>query len=209
MILCVNCKCLLKPSKNGVYVELKQEDNEKKEQPYKIFQADLKKCPRCGMEVICDFGYAPAHQHFQPDFKKARETILKSGVFYEEKLRDPRPVKKEPEPDGPILSILKGVSSCLINGKYSRVVFLFRHGEWNMIKVLFEWEKTKELNFHQGGFIEVVCKNGESYIFANPLKLKFINPGDSEFQEKVMLSDYPYNRMFKVSFPGGDPVDLR
>ena len=37
--------------------------------PYKIWYADLWKCPNCKNEIIVGFGCAPVAEHFQKDFQ--------------------------------------------------------------------------------------------------------------------------------------------
>jgi len=36
--------------------------------PYKIWYADLWKCPNCKNEIIVGFGWNPVAEHFQNDF---------------------------------------------------------------------------------------------------------------------------------------------
>lgn len=177
MIFCVKCKCLLKPEKNGVYIELKMGGAGEPETPYKIFQADLKKCHRCGMEVVADFGYAPAYEHFQEGFEKARENIINSCGLYEEQINEPDEPDHQPKP---ILAILKGIAACLINGKFAKVHAVSRISQTAYKELFFGWLATQEVNFHNGGFVEVVMKNGEVFILSQPDKIKFINPGKEE-----------------------------
>jgi len=61
--VCVKCKCELHPEKNGVGV-LDMAD----EKPYELYDADLWKCPKCGMEVVGGFGYNPISAHYEEDF---------------------------------------------------------------------------------------------------------------------------------------------
>ena len=68
-MVCVQCKVKLRPERNGVHVvETFGEDSD---EPYKLWRADLYKCPKCGVEVVAGFG-APFNnnyaEHYQSDF---------------------------------------------------------------------------------------------------------------------------------------------
>lgn len=62
---CVKCQISLGKEKSGVnFVETFQENK----QPYKLWSADLWKCPKCGIEIIDGFGNQPLGEHFQEKF---------------------------------------------------------------------------------------------------------------------------------------------
>lgn len=80
--VCVKCEVELKPEINGVVVvEMFQQNKE----IYKLWEADLWKCPICGVEVVLGFGNQPFMYHFDSDCKKAIEDMIKNGrkVIYD------------------------------------------------------------------------------------------------------------------------------
>jgi len=61
-VVCEKCEIEFRPEKNGVHVhELMCQDTE----IYKIWDADLWKCPGCGMLVVAGFGQKPLAEHFE------------------------------------------------------------------------------------------------------------------------------------------------
>jgi len=66
MMVCVKCQVKLKPEKNSVHgVETFGRGSD---EPYKLWMADLWKCPECGIEVIAGFGAHNYAEHYQPNF---------------------------------------------------------------------------------------------------------------------------------------------
>ena len=69
--VCVKCEMELSLEKTGVLVrELFQKDT----MVYRIWSADLWKCPECGVEIIPGHGFAdkPLASHYEPEkMKKA------------------------------------------------------------------------------------------------------------------------------------------
>ena len=64
-MICAKCGKELKCKKNEVIVEeLVLSDSSR------IWEADLWKCPKCGIEIITGFGLAPIAEHFQKDYQK-------------------------------------------------------------------------------------------------------------------------------------------
>jgi len=63
-IMCVKCGKQLKCKKNEVIVE-ESADN----CSYRIWEADLWKCPKCGTEIIAGFGSEPMAEHFEKDYR--------------------------------------------------------------------------------------------------------------------------------------------
>lgn len=65
--VCPKCSIALRPETNGVSVaEMFQEDTK----VYRIRQADLWKCPGCGMEVILGFS-DHGIEHYEDGFEEA------------------------------------------------------------------------------------------------------------------------------------------
>ncbi len=54
--VCVKCECDLKPEQNGVYCV---ETAGTERRPYKVWHADLWKCPNCGIEIVSGYGHGP------------------------------------------------------------------------------------------------------------------------------------------------------
>ena len=68
-ILCVNCQIELRPKKNGVDVlTMSHQPAPAPPTPYQAFQADLYRCPGCGLEVVAGFALHPWGEHYQEDF---------------------------------------------------------------------------------------------------------------------------------------------
>lgn len=54
--------------------------------PYKVWNADLYKCPGCGAEMVTGFGQCPIRaDHYAPDFGQWLDTAKSSApkVFYD------------------------------------------------------------------------------------------------------------------------------
>lgn len=70
-MVCVKCQVKLKPEKNGVtVVETFGTDSD---EPYKLWDADLWKCPNCGVQIVSGFAQHNYAEHYQPDFAKQLE----------------------------------------------------------------------------------------------------------------------------------------
>ncbi len=67
--VCRKCEVELKPEKNGVWLEDLASFGS-----YKLWQADLWKCPICGIEIVIGFG-EKAKEHFEEDYKTQIESI--------------------------------------------------------------------------------------------------------------------------------------
>ena len=72
-IVCVKCEVELYPECNDTVVieTAKCLDNK----PYKLWFADIWKCPKCGMEVVCGFGNGPIAEHYQEGFEERMKQI--------------------------------------------------------------------------------------------------------------------------------------
>lgn len=64
MRVCVSCNIQYRPEKNGVYITEFFTDGK----PYKVWMADLWKCPKCGHLLITGFGNNPISEHYKDDF---------------------------------------------------------------------------------------------------------------------------------------------
>jgi predicted RNA-binding Zn-ribbon protein involved in translation (DUF1610 family) len=84
--VCVNCEIELKPETNGVVVaEMMKEDTE----IYKLWMADLYKCPQCGVEIVLGFSSNPLMEHFEGDIDFKFNQLEASGkkiIFLKEKM---------------------------------------------------------------------------------------------------------------------------
>jgi len=76
--VCAKCSCELRPEKNGVGVLDMAEFG-----PYELYDADLWRCPKCGMEVVGGFGYNSISRHSDPDFQNMIEHYKKTSVLIE------------------------------------------------------------------------------------------------------------------------------
>ena len=74
--VCIKCNCELRPDKNGVGV-LDMADFG----PAELYDADLWKCPRCGIEVVGGFGINAISAHYEPDFQKMIGLYEKQGLL--------------------------------------------------------------------------------------------------------------------------------
>lgn len=69
---CVKCGLFMRPEKNGVMVieGMPVHDRDSGEwTPYKVWQADLWKCRRCGTELLTGWSGSPWSEHYKPDFQ--------------------------------------------------------------------------------------------------------------------------------------------
>lgn len=79
-LVCKPCRLFLRPEKNGYIVEEGMPGagripatDPSGWSPYKLWRADLWKCPGCGAEVVAGFAPHPFAEHYQPDYLKWRE----------------------------------------------------------------------------------------------------------------------------------------
>lgn len=69
--VCRKCRCELRPEMNGVGVlDMYRPADADKQQPYTVWDADLWKCPKCGIEVVGGFGRGYISDHNRPDFQR-------------------------------------------------------------------------------------------------------------------------------------------
>ena len=70
--VCATCQCEFRPEHNSVgLLDMYNPSNTNEPQPYQIWEADLWKCPKCGVEIVVGFGSdAILRHHEKPDFEK-------------------------------------------------------------------------------------------------------------------------------------------
>ena len=85
-IFCAECCTFMLPKKNGVVVEEKMSGS----RPYKLWHADLYKCPACNKMTIIGFGNSPVIAHFEPDYDNEKKISMQENNLYEENYRSPR-----------------------------------------------------------------------------------------------------------------------
>lgn len=74
--VCVKCEVEFKLEHSGVVVvEMFQKDKD----IYKIWQADLWKCPKCGTEIVYGFGDKPLMEHWQGDINHVLSVLKKKN----------------------------------------------------------------------------------------------------------------------------------
>ena len=68
----MKCGWEMHTERQGVWVE----EHMGHDRPYKIWMADLRKCSRCGIEVLAGFGANPVAEHFDEErYKKLQEKV--------------------------------------------------------------------------------------------------------------------------------------
>ena len=78
--VCPKCHCELRPETNGVGI-LDMADWG----PYELYDADLWKCPSCGVEVVGGFGLNPIAQHYESPFQTLTDGYRVKGLLIENK----------------------------------------------------------------------------------------------------------------------------
>ncbi|KKM84399.1 hypothetical protein LCGC14_1299600 [marine sediment metagenome] len=71
--ICVQCGVEMRPTENGVFVCVHDDDGE----PYEVWSGDKFGCPRCDGEVVVGFGKKAVSSHFKEGFE---EWVLQSDV---------------------------------------------------------------------------------------------------------------------------------
>ncbi|KKN16780.1 hypothetical protein LCGC14_0972420 [marine sediment metagenome] len=75
-IVCVKCEVEYKPEENGITLEEMANFGS-----YKLWNADLFKCPKCGNEIVGGFADRPFAEHFEDNYK---EVLAKEGKTYKD-----------------------------------------------------------------------------------------------------------------------------
>lgn len=96
--ICVECEIEYRPEKNGVIAE----EMATGIGSYKIWHADLWKCPVCGHLLISGYGQNAIAEHYQSDYKEQRLAEVRAAdghayLFYD---RVPKEEPEDDEPDG-------------------------------------------------------------------------------------------------------------
>ena len=84
--VCVKCEVELRPEKTGIVVAEMFQNNEK---IYKLWEADLWKCPLCGVEVVLGFASQPFQQHFEGNCEKIVDELFLNGrtIIYDKEVK--------------------------------------------------------------------------------------------------------------------------
>lgn len=84
--VCVTCEVELKPEHNGAIVAEMFQDNDR---IYKLWEADLWKCPECGIEVVLGFASMPLMEHYEGDINAKLEEMKEKGcrIIYDNERR--------------------------------------------------------------------------------------------------------------------------
>jgi hypothetical protein len=81
--VCVPCQVEYKPELNEILaIEMASFG------PYKVWSADLWKCPKCGHEIVSGFGHAPLNEHYTDGFGEWLENAMlrtARAIFIQEK----------------------------------------------------------------------------------------------------------------------------
>lgn len=75
--ICVKCNVSYITKKNGVIVEELAQFGS-----YKLWEADLKECPKCHHQIISGFAQHSFAEHYQTDYKDKLQEIKKNGYYY-------------------------------------------------------------------------------------------------------------------------------
>jgi len=79
-LVCVKCQRRYRRMKCGINVV--ETFGENSDEPYKLWKADLWRCPGCGTEIVTGFGFENFAEHYQPNFK---EVLARSEPKYWDK----------------------------------------------------------------------------------------------------------------------------
>lgn len=80
-MICVPCKKIYRPEKNGVYfeemmpVKNKLHPNAEGWHPYKLWVGDRLKCPGCGHEVIAGVPMQPIVEHYMAEYETLKQKL--------------------------------------------------------------------------------------------------------------------------------------
>ena len=66
--VCVKCQTEMRPETNGIGLLDMATFG-----PYKVWDADLYKCPSCGQEIVTGFGEGAVSHHIDEDFNQILE----------------------------------------------------------------------------------------------------------------------------------------
>lgn len=77
-IHCARCQRDLIPEQNGVWLVEMMKNGD----PYKLWKADLWKCPICGVEIVSGYGKGPISYNHEENFEFYFKTAKESGKLY-------------------------------------------------------------------------------------------------------------------------------
>ena len=75
--VCVKCNVEFRPKQNGVTVA---DYFMKNSQIYKLWEADLYVCPKCGMEIVVGFGQNAYAEHHSDDCEDKVFKTMEAGL---------------------------------------------------------------------------------------------------------------------------------
>lgn len=76
--VCVKCQVEMRPEKSGVgLLDMASYG------PYKLWESDLYKCPKCGCEIITGFGDYAITEHYEPSFTRILQAYKDKGLVVE------------------------------------------------------------------------------------------------------------------------------
>ena len=75
-LICVNCEVELKPDVNGALIIEHASFG-----PYKLWYADVWKCPKCNHQTVSGFGHNPLMEHFEDGFEVFLEKAKAKAVL--------------------------------------------------------------------------------------------------------------------------------
>jgi len=81
--VCVTCQLQYEVEKQGIYVVEMAAFG-----AYKIWCADLHRCPKCGHRIIAGFADHRISEHYEPEFKELLQQVMESGNAYILKEKD-------------------------------------------------------------------------------------------------------------------------
>ena len=70
-MICVPCEIELKPAVNGALIIEHAAFG-----PYKLWYADVWKCPNCGHHTVAGFAHSPLMEHFEEGFAEFMEKAV-------------------------------------------------------------------------------------------------------------------------------------
>ena len=81
-MVCVTCQVEFKSEQNGIWLAEMFLKNEK---IYKLWHADLWKCPGCEKEIVAGLSNQPVSEHFQEDLEERVRLLKEKGerVIYD------------------------------------------------------------------------------------------------------------------------------
>jgi len=78
--VCKKCHCELRPETNGIGLL-----DMAKFGAYELWDADLWKCPKCGIEIVGGFAQGPISAHYEDDFEEVIKHYKELGLLIENK----------------------------------------------------------------------------------------------------------------------------